>query len=113
MIFYIKDRNEKLYATCKYDKDSRKLVLNKASLIKKSFNCSGCDKVNNLRDKLFEQNLLEDHNEEVFLLADSIEIEDINSAACLVLGGKLLDAEKLIKNEFGTTIRQIYAEDFK
>jgi len=111
MIFYIKDQNDKLYATCKYDRESKKLTLNKSSLIKKTFNCTGCDKVNSLRKDLLESNMLQSHNEEVYLLANSIDFKDINSAACLVLGGKLLNAEELIKNEFGETIKEVYAEE--
>jgi len=29
---------------------------------------------------------------------------------CLVLGGKLLDAECLIQNEFGKSIQEVYSE---
>lgn len=112
MIFYISDQNNKLYATCKFNKETKVLTLEKSSFIKKTFNCTGCDEVNVLRDKLHQDDLLADHNEEVYLLKESLEFQDINSAACLVLGGKLTDAEKLICNEFGESIKDVYREVF-
>ena len=110
MILYIKDNNEKLLATCKYKTDKKTLVLEKSSLIKKTFNCLGCNEVNKLRETYLQQGKLADHNEEVYLLKENIEFKDINSAACFVLGGKLEKAETLIKNEFGKTLREIYSE---
>lgn len=113
MIFYIKDNNEKLYATCKFDKDLKQLILEKSSFIKKSFDCSGCEAINELRNKLTIDNVLEDHNEDVFLLNQAVTLTDIDAAACLVLGGKLRNAESLIKNEFGESIKDVYAGVFK
>lgn len=113
MLFFIKDQNDKLYAKCKFDKENKALVLQKSSLIKKSFNCTGCDTVNHLRQKLLEEGKLDHHNDEVYLLNESIDFNDINSAVCLVLGGKLQDAENMIKNEFGKSIKEVYAEVFE
>lgn len=112
MIFYIKDRNDKLYATCKFNKASKQLVLEKSSFIKKTFNCSGCNSINELRNELIKGGKLEEHNDDLYLLKQSITFTNINAAACLVLGGKLQDAETLIKNEFGESIKEIYAEVF-
>jgi hypothetical protein len=111
MIFYIKDQSNKLYATCRYNKENHTLILNKASLIKKTFNCTGCDTVNKLRNDLINQGKLEDHNDDLYLLMESIEFEDFDSAACLVLGGKLMDAGNLIRNEFDVPIKTIYLEE--
>jgi len=113
MIFFIKDQNNKLYAKCKYDKESKSLFLQKSSFIKKTFDCAGCDAVNRLRNELLDQGKLESHNDKVYLLKDTIEFKDINSAVCLVLGGKLQNAEELIQNEFGESIKEFYTEVFE
>lgn len=113
MIFYIKDRNDKLYATCKFIKDSKQLVLEKSSFIKKTFNCSGCNSINKLRSELINDGKLQEHNDDLYLLNQTVTFTDINAAVCLVLGGKLEDAETLIKNEFGESIKEIYTEVFK
>jgi hypothetical protein len=54
MLFFIKDQNDKLYAKCKFDKESKTLILLKSSLIKKTFNCTGCDAINHLRKQLLD-----------------------------------------------------------
>lgn len=113
MIFYIKDENNKLYATCKFNKETKSLLLEKGSFIKKSFDCPGCKEILKQRLELLEEGKLEDHNDEVYLLQDPIEFEDVNDAACLVLGGKMRDAEKLIQNEFGESIQNVYTEVFR
>jgi hypothetical protein len=113
MLFFIKDQNDKLYAKCKFDKESKTLILLKSSLIKKTFNCTGCDAINHLRKQLLDQGNLENHNDELYLLNNPVEFKDINSAVCLVLGGKLQDAEDMIKNEFGKSIKEVYAEVFE
>lgn len=112
MIFFIKDQNDKLYATCRFNKDSKQLILEKSSFVKKSFDCAGCDSINTLRDNLIKDDKLEEHNDEVYLLKQPLEFTDINAAACLVLGGKLRNAEDLIQNEFGESIKEVYAEVF-
>jgi hypothetical protein len=113
MLFFIKDQNDKLYAKCKFDKENKSLLLQKSSLIRKSFDCIGCDTVNHLRQELLDEGKLENHNDEVYLLNDSIEFKDIISAVCLVLGGKLQDAEDMVQNEFGKSIKEVYAEVFE
>lgn len=87
MRFYIKNPDNKLQATCRFDKTTKLLTLERSSLISKVFVCTGCKKVEELRLSLLDKKLLKDHNEAMYLLIEEIQFNDINSAVCLVLGG--------------------------
>jgi hypothetical protein len=113
MRFYIKNPENKLQATCRYNKETKLLTLERSSLISKKYVCNGCDKVEELRLSLMNKNLLKDHNEEMYLLMEEVQFNDINSAVCLVLGGHVSQSERIIKNEFGDTLADVYKEALK
>ncbi|MBN2605675.1 MAG: hypothetical protein JXR62_07640 [Bacilli bacterium] len=108
MRFYIKNPENKLQATCRFNKETKLLTLERSSLISKHYVCNGCSKIEELRLSLIEKNMLKDHNEETYLLMEEIEFNDINSAVCLVLGGHVNQSENIIKNEFGETLADVY-----
>lgn len=113
MRFYIKNPDNKLQATCRFDKHTKLLTLERSSLINKEFVCTGCDKVRELRNSFLERGLLKEHNEAMYILMEEIEFNDIDSAVCLVLGGHMTESKSIIKNEFDQTLSEVYKEDLK
>lgn len=108
MKFYIKNSDNILQATCRFSKETKLLTLERSSLVHKTYVCKKCDAVEKLRTTLIQQRKLKDHNEETYLLMEEIEFSDINSAVCLVLGSDVYQAEKIIENEFGETLTDVY-----
>lgn len=118
MAFYIKDKEGKKIATFEYNEgtdecsDCNEIIIKAGSLMSKHILCSDkwydCKWVEDARQDAIKNNIVEEYNEDYFILLKDMNCESPRKAVSVLLGHIQNNSWDIIEDDEGHSLREVY-----